>query len=246
MDDPKGKLKITSRNKRFWMGAALVSSELLVALGIFTSFTAGLIMAFRPQLRKHKQLDLQVFDRLHQYTNEQTSRWMLEITSLGSHQFLIPANLLLIIYFLFIRKHTWFSIRVGAIALSSLFLMIVLKQLFHRKRPLIPLLEEAKGLSFPSGHAIMSTTFYGLLIYIVARTITNKPAKILLIIFLVLLIQSIGFSRVYLRVHYASDVLVGYIIGLLWLVVSLNVLFRLEQYNKQKVKELVVIKKEES
>jgi undecaprenyl-diphosphatase len=116
--------------------------------------------------------------------------------------------------------------------------MFTLKRLFHRKRPLIPLLEPASGLSFPSGHAMMSVTFYGLLIYIVSHTIKDQPLKRTLVFSLIVLIAAIGFSRIYLRVHYASDVMAGYIIGLLWLLVALDVLYRLEEYNKQKTKQL--------
>ena len=110
--------------------------------------------------------------------------------------------------------------------------MFLLKYLFKRKRPLYPL-EAAKGLSFPSGHAIMSVTFYGLLIYIIAQTIEDKPLKWSLSIFLCIFIQLIGFSRVYLRVHYASDVAVGYITGFLWLKISLKVLKQIENYINQ-------------
>ena len=110
--------------------------------------------------------------------------------------------------------------------------MFLLKYLFKRKRPLYPL-QEAKGLSFPSGHAIMSVTFYGLLIYIISQTIKDKPLKLSLIISLIIFIQLIGFSRVYLRVHYASDVAVGYITGLLWLIISLDVLKKIEKLNQE-------------
>ncbi len=91
----------------------------------------------------------------------------------------------------------------------------------------------ARGLSFPSGHAIMSVTFYGLLIYIISQTIKDKEVKWSLIISLLALIQMIGISRVYLRVHYASDIAVGYITGGLWLLISLDVLKRIENYNEQ-------------
>jgi undecaprenyl-diphosphatase len=128
-----------------------------------------------------------------------------------------------------IRKRSWLSIRVASIAISSLGLMFLLKYLFKRKRPLYPL-EAAKGLSFPSGHAIMSVTFYGLLIYVVSQTIKDKPLKWTLIVSLAAFVQLIGFSRVYLRVHYASDVAVGYITGLMWLLISLKVLKRMENY----------------
>jgi len=108
--------------------------------------------------------------------------------------------------------------------------MLLLKQLFQRKRPLSPLLKAAKGLSFPSGHAIMAVTFYGLLIYILQHSITIDWLKWFATILVFALIISIGFSRIYLRVHYASDVAAGFIIGLLWLLISLAVLKWLEGY----------------
>jgi membrane-associated phospholipid phosphatase len=229
---------MTNREKRFWTGAGLVTTELLVTMVAFTGALASLIFAIRPMMRKYKKVDLKIFDRIEAWTNERNSRIIKGITFLGSHQFMIPANLSLIVYFLFIRKRTWFSIRVAAIALSSLLLMMVLKKLFRRKRPLLPLLEPARGLSFPSGHAMISTSFYGLLIYIIGYTIQTPAVKWPMIVSLLGLIRAIGFSRVYLRVHYASDVLAGYFTGLLWLLVSLDVLNRLEAFNKEKAKQL--------
>jgi undecaprenyl-diphosphatase len=108
--------------------------------------------------------------------------------------------------------------------------MLLLKQLFQRKRPLSPLLKAAKGLSFPSGHAIMAVTFYGLLIYILQHGLTIDWLKWVVTILVIVLIVLIGFSRIYLRVHYASDVAAGFIIGLLWLLISLAVLKWLEGY----------------
>ena len=226
---------MTRRGKRFWTGAGLVTTEMLGAMAVFTGALAGLIFLIRPGMRRHKKADLKIFDMIKTRTNERNTQIMSTITFLGKHQFLIPANLSLIFYFLFIQKHTWFSIRIVAIALSSLGLMFGLKYLFKRRRPLEPLLHNVKGLSFPSGHAIFAVTFYGLLIYIISQTIKDKPLKWSLIISLVALIQLIGFSRVYLRVHYASDVAAGYIIGLAWLLIALGVLKRVEEYNKQQV-----------
>src|SRR5258707_9406433 len=224
---------MTAREKRFWKGAGIVTAEMLGAMAVFTFALAGIVFRIRPAMRRHKNLDLKIFDLVKTHTNERNTRIMSVVTVLAKHQFLIPANLSLIYYFLFIRKRTWFSIRVAAIALSSLGLMFLFKYLFKRKRPQPPLLKPAKGLSFPSGHAIMSVTFYGLLIYIIGQAQKNKPVKWSLIIPLLILVQLIGFSRVYLRVHYASDVAAGYIIGLLWLLISLDLLKRIEDYNKQ-------------
>jgi undecaprenyl-diphosphatase len=101
-----------------------------------------------------------IFDKIKPLVNAVNNNIMAFITFLGTHLFLIPANLILIFYFLLVKKQNWFSIRVITIAISSLVLMLLLKQLFQRKRPLSPLLKAAKGLSFPSGHAIMAVTFY--------------------------------------------------------------------------------------
>ena len=229
---------MTNREKRFWTGAGIVTAEMLGTLVVFTAVVSGIVFLIRPRVRKYKRIDLAIFDKVRPHINDRNSELMVFFTKLGKHQFLIPANLSLIIFYLFIRKHSWFSIRVASVAISSLLLMIVLKKVFRRKRPMDPVLEKARGLSFPSGHAIMSVTFYGLIIYILSQEIKNGTLKTLVIIPLIFLMQAIGFSRVYLRVHYPSDVVAGHFIGLGWLLTSLNVLKELEAYNKRKTLEL--------
>ena len=222
------------REKKFWKGAAVVSTEMLASMSVFTGILAGLIFLIRPAVRKYKKTDLKILDAIGSHVSKRNTRLMSALTVLATHEFLIPANLTLIGYFLFIRRKSWFSIRIASIALSSLGLMFWLKHLFRRKRPFDPLFK-ARGLSFPSGHAIMSTTFYGLLIYITSKTVEDKSLKWSMTISFVILIQLIGFSRVYLRVHYASDVAVGYIVGVSWLVVALGVLQKIEDLNKEKM-----------
>jgi len=213
-----------------WELTTLIIGEVLLTLAAFSAIIALIVFSIRKPIRKHKPIDMLIFDKIRPRVNTVNNKFMLFITFLGKHQFLIPANLILIFYFLLVKRQTWFSIRVITIAISSLVLMLLLKQLFQRKRPLSPLLKAAKGLSFPSGHAIMAVTFYGLLIYILQHTITTEWLKWFLIILVFVLIVLIGFSRIYLRVHYASDVAAGFIIGLLWLLLSLAVLKWLEGY----------------
>ena len=213
-----------------WEITLLIIGEVLLTLVTFSAIIALIVFSIRNPIRKHKPIDMMIFDKIKPLANNMNNRIMLFITFLGKHQFLIPANLILIFYFLLVTKQTWFSIRVITIAISSLVLMLLLKQLFQRKRPLSPLLKAAKGLSFPSGHAIMAVTFYGLLIYILRHTIETSWLRSLATIFLILLVLLIGFSRIYLRVHYASDVLGGFIIGLLWLIISLAIMKWLEAY----------------
>ena len=219
----------------------LIIAETLLSLALFAAVIAILVFLIRKPIRKYKPIDLAIFERIKPSVSPVKNSVMLFITFLGKHQFLVPANLLLIFYFLVVKHQNWFSIRIITIALSSLALMLLLKYLFQRKRPLSPLLKAAKGLSFPSGHAIMSVTFYGLLLYILLNTVDMEWVKYLFSLVLVLLMVLIGYSRVYLRVHYASDVLAGFIIGILWLCISLSVLNQLEQYAKDNSGSLTAV-----
>lgn len=226
--------------KKKWASLGLLSIEVLVVMGIFVICLVSFILITRHIfILKDEQFDYRVFDMLRSHVSKTNNSIMLFFTFLGTHIFLIPANIVLIIYFLFVKKHRWYSIKIPVIALSSLGLMFLLKTLFGRQRPDIPLLNEAQGLSFPSGHAFMSVTFYGLLIYIVWDTVDKRWLKWLLTILLLLLILIIGFTRIYLRVHYPSDVLAGFATGFLWLVISLWIMGRIEKYSLREVHPMV-------
>ena len=208
----------------------LLTMHIIVSLIIFIAVITVLVFTVRRPMRRYKPLDLAVFDRMQAWPNPRRNRFMMAITFLGKHQFLIPANLLLTLYFLWVARQTWLSIRVLAISLSSLVLMLLLKALFGRKRPLSPLLKAAKGLSFPSGHALMSVTFFGIMIYWILHAGLPEWLTTLAVALVTILILLIGFSRVYLRVHYASDVIAGFIIGLIWLLIALGVVGEAEFY----------------
>ncbi|MBO9681123.1 MAG: phosphatase PAP2 family protein [Flavisolibacter sp.] len=232
--------RFSRRVKRFWAQLALLSVEMTIVLVLFViALTAFVYITRRVFVLNKTKLDNAVFNYLKAHVSERNNDIMEFFTFLGTHQFLIPANLSLIAYFLFIKKHKWHSIKIPAIALSSLGLMFLLKGLFDRKRPSVPLLFEAKGLSFPSGHALMSVTFYGLLIYMIFKSVKNPALKWTLIGLLIILIIIIGSSRVYLRVHYATDVIAGYCIGFLWLVFTVWMLNKIEKHSKRKFDKVV-------
>jgi len=227
--------------KRGLAAIALLSAELIVVIILFiAALIVFSIFAIRIFGIKDETNDLIVFDRLSEWVTPFTTSFLQGITFLGSHTFLIPANLLLAFYFLFIKKHRWYSIKVPVVALGGLLLMTLLKQFFNRPRPLVPLLEPVRGLSFPSGHALMSVSFYGLLIYLVWENVKEPIRKWLLISSLVILIILIGFSRIYLRLHYFSDVIAGFSIGVIWLSVSIWTVRRIEQYSRRKIDPVLV------
>jgi membrane-associated phospholipid phosphatase len=231
---------ISKGAKKAWAAVALLSIEMLAIIVLFVIA----LLAFAYLIRnvivlQNTAFDKSVFSFLKNHISDRNSDIMLAFTFLGTHNFLIPANLAMIAYFLFIKRHKWYSIKVPAIALSSLGLMFGLKHFFGRPRPDVPLLFEAEGLSFPSGHALFSITFYGLLIYIIYKTIKNDALKWALIILFAILIFIIGFSRVYLRVHYATDVIAGFCVGFLWLVFAVWMLNRMERYSRRNLDPVV-------
>ncbi|MGE5520428.1 MAG: phosphatase PAP2 family protein [Candidatus Dadabacteria bacterium] len=232
--------RISRKVKSFWAALALLSVEMSIILVLFVVALGVFVYMIRKVfIQNRTYVDQEIFGYLQNHVSNRNNYIMEFFTFLGTHTFLIPANLILISYFLFIQKHKWYSIKIPAIALSSLGLMFALKSLFHRERPDIPLLQEAKGLSFPSGHALFSVTFYGLLIYIIFKNVKNKELKWFLICLLLLLILTIGFSRIYLRVHYASDVIAGYCVGFLWLVFAVWLLNRMENYSSRKLDPVI-------
>ena len=103
-----------------------------------------------------------------------------------------------------------FSISLGTISL------ILLKMLIHRDRPINSLIHET-GYSFPSGHVVLTTIFFLFLIYIFKDNIKNTFKKYLFISSNILLIVIVAFDRIYLNVHWFSDILAGISLGLFWI-----------------------------
>ena len=139
------------------------------------------------------------------------------ITELGGVAFTVVAGVLI---FIFCKKIRWFVTfdLVGVTLINQL-----LKHIVRRPRPNILRLVEESGYSFPSGHSMVSMAFYGIIIYLVYKNVSNKYLKWLLITLLSLLILAIGFSRIYVGVHYFTDVVGGFLLGLAYLVIYVNI-----------------------
>ena len=102
---------------------------------------------------------------------------------------------------------------------SSALLNQILKHIIQRTRPTEHRIIDESGYSFPSGHSMVSAAFYGFLIYLIYKNVKNNYLKWGLIISLSLLIFLIGTSRIYLGVHYTSDVLAGFLIAISYLII---------------------------
>lgn len=200
------------RNVRLWLRLDRVVTKILLTVAILLIFfLVGIVFLYGKN-----SFDQRVLDLIKPHITDSRTKIMLFISFLGKHSFLIPVISLLIAWF-FIRKKKWLIIRTAAVVLSSLLLMTFLKTLIQRQRPDDPLVLGITNFSFPSGHAFLAVAFYGLLIWLSAHHIRKKWLQWCVISSLVLVILLIGFSRIYLRVHYATDVMAGLAIGFVWL-----------------------------
>lgn len=148
------------------------------------------------------------------------------ITHFGDPLLIVTAIVIISFYFLKTNKKKDALLLVGVSTLSFI-VMITLKSLFQRERPNILSIIEITGFSFPSGHAYFSAFLYGYLIYLIRK---EKPKhKNIYIGVLMFFILLIGFSRIYLGVHYLTDIIFGYTLG----VASLILLLELKDYNKK-------------
>lgn len=211
--------KVKSISLRFLIEASLF----LLAVFVFGWLANEIV------IEKENYLDNWAFSKLQSYINPSATRLMLVITFFGSVYFLSTAYLFLIVYYLFFKKKRKLSLDVASIGITSTIILFTLKTIFHRARPLDPVVHPVSGFSFPSGHSFSSFTFFGLLIYILWNQQMNSLLRWVITILLFLFACIIAISRVYLHVHYASDVLAGFCLCIVWLVISLWLLKKFDK-----------------
>lgn len=151
--------------------------------------------------------------------NTNLNEYIIILTNLGGAIVLIVVCLFSFIFIKDKRYGKYITINLTSITLINL----IIKMIVHRDRPLdIGLIVET-SYSFPSGHAMVSMAFYGFLIYLIYYKFKNPRKKFFCCTFLGLVIIFIGFSRIYLGVHYTSDVLAGYSFSLGYLIIYTHI-----------------------
>lgn len=203
--------ELTSPTKRFIFYAI---SVFIAFFFIFWKFADELI-----EKELHK-FDLTIIDWVQSFISVKHTKLMELITFLGSFKAVIWISILTIIIMI-LNKKRWEALFFLIAVLGCSFFNTILKWIFHRTRPTIhPIIQET-GYSFPSGHSMVSFVMYGMLTYFLVLFFEKRSAKIITIIFFSVLVLFIGLSRIYLGVHYPSDVIAGFSAGGAWLVICL-------------------------
>lgn len=166
-----------------------------------------------------------------QFVREQHSEILTSImrffTTVGSEWVLVPGYLALIIWYFYKNKKLT-SLHIFIISVSSVLMMLGLKLLFSRTRPEDSLIGEIGGYSFPSGHSYMSFTFFGLAAYLLQHAEMKLFWKRLLQVLCVLTAVMIAASRVYLGVHYFSDIVAGCCLAVMGLILTFYILHKID------------------
>lgn len=163
-------------------------------------------------------IDRAVTDAIRYITSPQLTAAMKFITYWGNTGTLWVIVPLTIVAVFLLGRRLAGTLLPAFSAMGGWVLTEALKWLFHRPRPNENPLIPADGFSFPSGHALMAVVFYGAIAYLLFINLSPSPLRRLATAGLTLLILLIGVSRVYLGVHYPSDVLAGFAAGGAWLI----------------------------
>ena len=180
-------------------------------------------------MNKDEVIDNQILNYLSaNVINTRLTGFMKGVTYMASANFLQIAYGCIFLFYLCLKNWKR-AVEIFAIGLGGFLVNYFMKLAFHRIRPPRPLIEPLSNFSFPSGHATSGFIFYGMLVFLIWKTNIPKVYKYLAGLILISFALLIGFSRVYLRMHYTSDVIAGFCIGFAWLALSIWLLEKMKK-----------------
>lgn len=228
-----------------WYGEGYIALIISITIGFIIGALA--LNGFLELTDRLRQENLGPFDEkvtsfIYDYRSEQMTKFVTFITDLGDVITYAIIIVVVAVWLLVGKKNIRWLIQSFIILTSTSLLNILIKHYIDRPRPDLEMrLVEASSYSYPSGHSMCALAFYGFLIYLAYKKVEHRWIKVLAFIFLPLLILGIGASRVYLGVHYPSDVIAGFAAGLFWLVFLIMLVNIFRFYRKRKKKREVAI-----
>lgn len=170
------------------------------------------------------EFDTSVSEYVTSFRSESLTTYFKFVTDVGDALgYLIVFSVCSILFYLFFKN--WkYVLQLSSILILALSSNLILKEIVNRERPTLEHLVTVKTLSYPSGHAMTAMAFYGFLIYLIFTFKISKGLKFVLTTVLLALIFSIGISRIYLGVHFPSDIVGGFVAGFIWVVFCILIL----------------------
>lgn len=196
---------------------------LLVGILFLISLFLFALIAHEAVSENEKFFDEKVSAYISSFATPGFINVMKVFTFFGSSWFLLPAYIILIGFF-FLKKKYRYGIDIAVTGISSTLLIHVLKLVFHRRRPDLPIIKGITTYSFPSGHTLSAFVFFSILIFILSNGKWKRVYKWIFSVLLMLFAVSIGISRIALKTHYPTDVIASFCLGIAWTILSFTVL----------------------
>ena len=197
-----------------------INKKLLLSIFFFVLFLIFLILVL---LGKSEGFDNFIYQSVSFFRCSFLDNYFIFITKFANALIIV---FVVLIFLLITRNRYGVFLLVSSI--DAVIMTTLIKVVVKRVRPEELRLISQGGYSFPSGHSMMSICVYGYLLYLAIKHIKNKIIKILVSSILFLVILSIGVSRIYVGVHFASDVLAGFSLGISYLCLLIYVLEKYE------------------
>lgn len=192
---------------------------------LFISLILFILLTYNIFNNKIAIIDNYIESLILNIRNDKLTNTMTIITNISSAYSLIALSILLLL----IIKKKKIPLLISFNLIFSFLTSQLVKIILRRERPADISLVNAVGFSYPSGHSMVSMAYFGFLAYLVYKYVKDIIPKTILIITIFLMIIAIGFSRIYLGVHYFSDVLGGFLLSISYLMLFINI-------NKTKLK----------
>lgn len=198
-------MKKILKNKRWILFSILMAIFVIIVINLINNTVVD--------------IDSFVYQKIQLLKSENMTTFFKIFTQISGSIVLV----ILCIAFYLLLKNKKYGILITINLIITVLINQCLKHIFLRERPLDLMLIEENGYSFPSGHSMASMSFYGFLIFLVWQSKVEKKYKWILTIILALIILLVGISRIYLGVHYFSDVLAGFCVSLAYLILFITI-----------------------
>ena len=179
----------------------------------YISLIVFIIVSILVQFNMTDNLDLTIYNFIIGFKNDYLTNFLKIITLFGGEYII-----LIITFSFFFLKNKKFFLSIFIDMILIVLFNYFLKLFFLRERPVELMIINETGYSYPSGHSMIAVSFYGFIVYLIWNMNIKKIYKYCLSFLIVLLIILIGVSRIYLGVHFPSDVIGGYSISLCFLI----------------------------
>lgn len=207
--------------ERYGLDLTLAFVAITITLWIFLELVEGAITQ-----QDLQALDVAIQSGASRIPTPELTRWVTFITNLGGSRGTVIGVLLVSIPLL-IRRRWWSVFGLVFATGGGGVVALGLKAFFARARPTESLIDVG-GYAFPSGHAFTAMVFFGYLIYLGHRHFRSAIIQVLITLFSFSMIVLIGLSRVYLNVHWLTDVMGGFVAGIAWVVLSILIVRHVE------------------